>query len=116
MFNRLDTDNSDRISIKELRALIFGYGTRGEFRPPSTRTIERWMADFDVIEVDGVLSKEEFVKGMKAWQKGRSQEPEGKFRPKFREQDDQVCWPVMVNIFLVKPDWTNACLLFALCS
>ncbi|KAG6541355.1 hypothetical protein Mapa_017224 [Marchantia paleacea] len=89
LFDRLDTDNSDRICKKELRALIFGYGIKGEFRPPSTRTVDRWMADFDVVEVDGLLSREEFVKGMKAWQRGRSLEPVGNFQPKIGEEDDQ---------------------------
>lgn len=63
LFNRVDTNKNAALSAAELRVLLLGARIDDRDHITTDRNIENILASFD-ISGDGLISRDEFVRGM----------------------------------------------------
>lgn len=70
LFNFADKDKDQKLSESEVRGLIIGLGLPDALTLHGIETdnvVDKWMSEFDIVEADRALTKEEFIAGMSRW-------------------------------------------------
>ena len=70
LFNFADKDKDQKLSEAEIQGLIIGLGLPDALTLHGIETdnvVDKWMSEFDIVEADRALTKEEFIAGMIRW-------------------------------------------------
>lgn len=70
LFCFADKDQDQKLSEAEVRGLIIGLGLPDALTLHGIETdnvVDKWMSEFDIVEADRALTKEEFIAGMSRW-------------------------------------------------
>lgn len=70
LFYFADKNEDQKLSEAEVRGLIIGLGLPDALTLHGIETdnvVDKWMSEFDIVEADRALTKEEFIAGMSRW-------------------------------------------------